>query len=116
MKGKQNPARTGFAACTMFAVLMGSAAADSNILPDVPDGVQAISLLGKPLVSSQADADTLDKLQAAKKDYDRDPADADNIIWYGRRLAYAGDYREAIRVFTQGINRHAEDARMYRHR
>jgi tetratricopeptide (TPR) repeat protein len=116
VKEKQNPAMTGFAACTMFAVLLGSAVADSNILPDMPDGVQAISLLGKPLVSSPADADTLDKLQAAKKDYDRDPADADNIIWYGRRLAYAGDYREAIRVFTRGISRHAEDPRMYRHR
>jgi tetratricopeptide (TPR) repeat protein len=92
------------------------ATVESSVLPEVPAGAQAISLLGKPLVSPPADADTLNKLQAAKIDYDRDPADADNIIWYGRRIAYAGDYREAIRVFTKGIEQYPDDARMYRHR
>ena len=42
--------------------------------------------------------------------------DVDNIIWYGRRTAYLGDYREAIRIFSEGIEKHSKDARMYRHR
>lgn len=77
---------------------------------------QATSLLGRPLQSAAPDADTLAKLEAARADYQRDPGNIDNVIWYGRRLAYAGDYREAIRVYTRGIEQHPEDARLYRHR
>lgn len=113
---KHTPAASLLAACAAIFAIPGCAAVDSGLLPNVPSGVQAISLLGKPLASPEADADTLDKLQEAKIDYDRDPADADSIIWYGRRIAYAGDYRESIRVFTRGIEHHPDDARMYRHR
>lgn len=55
-------------------------------------------------------------LAAARARYDRDPNDADAIIWLGRRLAYLGYYRDAIDVFTEGIRKHPYDARMYRHR
>lgn len=44
------------------------------------------------------------------------PEDADALIWLGRRTAYLGRYQEAITIFTDGIARHPEDARMYRHR
>ena len=78
--------------------------------------VQAMSLLGEPLRSAQPSQETLDKLAAAHANYDSNPDDADNIIWLGRRKAYAGDYRRAIGIFTQGIAKFPEDARMYRHR
>jgi tetratricopeptide (TPR) repeat protein len=92
----------------------------SSILDDSSGGsgvdAQATSLLGRPLVSMPPDADTLAKLEAARNDYERDPGNVENVIWYGRRLAYAGNYREASRVYSQGIEQHPDDARLYRHR
>jgi tetratricopeptide (TPR) repeat protein len=41
---------------------------------------------------------------------------ADSLIWQGRRLAYAGQYRDAIAVYTEGIAKYPNDARIYRHR
>ena len=87
-----------------------------NILPDVPDGVEALSLMGQPFFSAEPDLATVEKFEAAKADYDRDPMAAENIIWYGRRSAYLGNYRKAIEIFTEGIEKHPQDPRMYRHR
>lgn len=42
--------------------------------------------------------------------------DADSVIWYGRRTAYTGRYKEAIAIFTNAIKRWPKDARLYRHR
>lgn len=88
----------------------------SVILPDVPDGVQAISLLGEELRASQASEAALENLTAAKAEYDLDQNDADAIVWYGRRIGYTQDYRSAIEVFSEGIEKHPDDARFYRHR
>jgi tetratricopeptide (TPR) repeat protein len=41
---------------------------------------------------------------------------ADTLIWVGRRLAYLGNYKDAIKVFGDGIKRFPNDARLYRHR
>ena len=99
------------ALCTTAA-----AQSDSSILPDVPDGVQAISLLGEELRSGEPSERLLENLEAARGDYERDPDNADNIVWLGRRIAYTGDYRGAIEAFSEGIRKHPEDARFYRHR
>jgi len=40
----------------------------------------------------------------------------DATIWLGRRLAYLGRYRDAIETYSEGIEKHPDDARMYRHR
>lgn len=58
----------------------------------------------------------LAKLDTARKQYLQDSANADKLIWLGRRLAYVGRYQEAIAVFTKGIERFPKDARMLRHR
>jgi tetratricopeptide (TPR) repeat protein len=55
-------------------------------------------------------------LRSAEKKYKNDSLNDDNIIWYGRRLAYLGYYKEAIAVYTKGINLHPNNARFYRHR
>jgi tetratricopeptide (TPR) repeat protein len=89
---------------------------NAAVLPDVPDGVQAISLLGEALRSAPPGERVLENLAAARADYERDPDDADNIIWLGRRIAYTGDYRGAIEVFSEGIRKHPDDPRFYRHR
>jgi len=83
-------------------------------------GPEATSLLGKPLVPAPQSAETraaLEKnLAAARAQYEKNPGDADAIIWLGRRLAYLGRYRDAIAVFTEGIQKHPKDARLHRHR
>lgn len=85
-------------------------------LPDLVGGAQAISLLGDTLHPTAPNELAVEQLGAALADYEADPDDADAIIWYGRRTAYTGQYREAIRIYTEGIEKHPDDARMYRHR
>ncbi len=81
---------------------------------------EAVSLLGKPLVSAPPIGELKTRLEAdlakAQADYDRDPSSADAAIWLGRRLAYLGRFREAIDAYTRGIERHPNEPRLYRHR
>ena len=55
------------------------------------------------------------KLNEARKNVETD-ASADNLIWLGRRTAYLGRYKDAIRIFTQGVEKFPDDARFLRHR
>jgi len=55
-------------------------------------------------------------LRSAEKKYKADSTNDEHIIWYGRRLAYLGNYKEAIDIYTKGINLHPDNARFYRHR
>lgn len=57
-----------------------------------------------------------EKYDFAKKKFEGQPNNADALIWYGRRTAYLGNYNAAIEIFSQGIDKHPQDARMYRHR
>lgn len=81
---------------------------------------EAMSLLGgalfAPVIPEEARERMERDLAEARAAYDRNPNDADAIIWLGRRLAYLGYYRVAIEVFGEGIRKHPGDARMYRHR
>jgi tetratricopeptide (TPR) repeat protein len=81
---------------------------------------EAIGLDGRrffpPDLPAEAQKRLEDNYAQAKAAYDKDPNNADNIIWLGRRLAYLSRYREAIDVFTQGIAKFPNDPRMYRHR
>ena len=43
-----------------------------------------------------AQTDLEKKLAEAQAAYDADSANADAIVWLGRRLAYVGRYRDAI--------------------
>lgn len=104
------------AACIITLSLYSSVAIGQAVLPSVPESVQAISLLGEELRSGAPSERLLDNLATARASYDKDPTHADNIIWLGRRVAYTGDYRGAIEVFSEGIGKHPTDARMYRHR
>ncbi len=44
------------------------------------------------------------------------PNEAESIIWLGRRTAYLGNYKNAVRIFSSGLTLHPADARFYRHR
>src|SRR5262245_2433747 len=55
------------------------------------------------------------KLTDARKAFETDPS-ADNLIWLGRRTAYIGHYKQAIKLFTEGVEKFPDDARFLRHR
>ena len=88
-----------------------------NILPGEPE---AFSLFGEPLYRAPMRAEIYEAQKArydeAYENYVKDPEDADNIIWLGRRTAYLGRYREACAIFSIGAKKHPEDPRFPRHR
>lgn len=43
------------------------------------------------------------------------PNEANSILWLGRRKAYLGEYKNAIRIFASGATLFKNDARFYRH-
>ena len=55
------------------------------------------------------------KLAGARTNAEADPS-ADNLIWLGRRTAYLGRYKDAIRIYTEAIEKFPDDARLFRHR
>lgn len=69
-----------------------------------------------PVISGDARKTYEAKLDEAKAEFQKSPNSADASIWLGRRVAYLGDYKDAIRVFGEGIIKHPNDARFYRHR
>lgn len=82
--------------------------------------VQAISLLGDTLrtlpLSAAVRARYEAQLSEARRAYEHTPADLDSIIWYGRRLAYVGQLREAIEVYSRGLVLHRDNPWLLRHR
>jgi tetratricopeptide (TPR) repeat protein len=88
--------------------------------PPPLDDVEAVSLLGQPLVAPELPAevrrDREARLAEAKADAEARPDDPEALIWLGRRTAYLGRYREAIEIFTRGVTRFPQDARFLRHR
>jgi len=93
---------------------------DSTQLGPVPSGVQAYSLLGDTLTTPTLTPDVFDEynrnLIEAIANYRTDPEDPENVIWLGRRTAYLGEYREAVRIFTEGVFKNSDDPRIFRHR
>jgi tetratricopeptide (TPR) repeat protein len=82
---------------------------------------EATSLDGKPLyrdplITAEQRPQLEENLKKAEADYARDPKNAENIIWLGRRLGYLHRYHDAIDAFTKGIELYPEDARFYRFR
>lgn len=69
-----------------------------------------------PPMSETARRDMEASLQKARAQFEANPNDADAIIWLGRRLGYLGRFRDAIDVFTTGVEKFPDDARFYRHR
>lgn len=69
-----------------------------------------------PVLSENARKTYETKLEEAKADFEKKPNDADALIWLGRRTAYLGNYKEAIKIFTGGAEKFPEDARFLRHR
>ena len=81
---------------------------------------EAVSLLGKPLVPPALPEAVRARLETdlanSEAALTRSPGDAEALIWVGRRLGYLGRYREAVAIFTRGVERFPSDARFLRHR
>ncbi len=86
----------------------------------LPAGAEAMSLLGKPLFATDLPDSLREKreaeLEQAREKHEADPTNLDDLIWYGRRLAYLGRYRDAIAIYTGGLVQQPQEPRLYRHR
>jgi len=85
---------------------------------DIEDRV--ISLFGAVLPEKQLSEriydERLEKLETARENYEKDPENIENIIWYGRRLAYLGEYNEAIHIYSIGLDKDPDNYKLLRHR
>ena len=77
---------------------------------------EAISMLGDTLRSKAPSEKLLERYSEKRSTYDDNPHDLDNVIWFGRFTAYKGDYREAIRIYTEGLREFQDESRLLRHR
>lgn len=91
--------------------------ANAQILPEVPEGAEAVSLDGRVLTMPDPTNETiLDNLSYTRVRYMDYPMVTERVIWYGRRLGYAGDFREAIKIYSEGMYDSPNDPKLYRHR
>jgi tetratricopeptide (TPR) repeat protein len=68
-----------------------------------------------PERSGKKDAEQDSLLEIARQDFKNDPSEA-NYIWLGRRLAYVHRYEDAVKIFTEGLEKYPDSYRLLRHR
>lgn len=112
------PLKHVFLAVIPAVVLAVSPASAQEMTPSY----QGESLLGEPMYTDDVNptnvTDTETLLWAvgeAKAAAERDPT-IDNITWYGRLLGYQTLMREAVDVFSEGLKRYPNSAKLLRHR
>jgi tetratricopeptide (TPR) repeat protein len=107
-------------AALALAACSDRAADAPDTAPPPPVEVQAISLLGDTLRTLPLSEETRRRYEAqlaeARAAYERAPTDLDSIIWYGRRLGYLGQLREAIAIYTRGLALYPDEPWLLRHR
>lgn len=112
-----------YASSTLLHIVLAIGLASARQQTPPPAALQqpeAVSLLGAPLFppgfpEGQRES-LIEQYVTAKADYDSNPNDPDHVIWFGRRAAYLWRYREAIDIFSRGIEANPNDPRLYRHR
>jgi tetratricopeptide (TPR) repeat protein len=101
---------------------LGALACGSRPEPPPSDAqpIEAISLLGDTLRRPEITEERLKAMRAqrdsARAVWEADNSSADALIWYGRRVAYLGQFGDAIDLFSLGLDRFPDDARFLRHR
>lgn len=104
----------------VFFISCNTKSSNSDTISPVIDTLQGISLLGNKLIAKslnpKLDSARISAYIQAERNYLENPGDAMALIWKGRRMAYLGDYKKAIEIFSEGIEKFPDDARMYRHR
>ncbi len=97
------------------AILFSCQPSTDSTSEEVVKDYEAISLLGDTLRSASPNEALLERFRMHETNFKADPS-ADNWIWYGRFIAYQGKYNEAIKVYSEAIEKFPNDARFYRHR
>ncbi len=82
--------------------------------PEAP-AHQAVSFLGDKLYQIAPSDRAQANLDSVKAMYEADPT-LDNLIWFGRFTAYAGDYQGSIDIYTEGLDKYPNDPWLLRHR
>lgn len=97
----------------------GRAIATDSVEP-LTDEIEIESLDGKPLRRPAINPERFAKLDAdlilSMEEANANPGDPHKLIWVGRRLGYLWRYKEAINVFSNGIELHPDVPHLYRHR
>lgn len=99
----------------VFLVIIGCKEAKNEVVVEKAPH-QFSTPLGKKFIIQEPSGQMLDLYEKAKKDFKDNPNDLDNIIWYGRRTAYLGQYEKAIAIYSKGIEKFPSESRLYRHR
>lgn len=71
---------------------------------------------GKEYILTEPGEKLLEQYEVAKDNFISNQDDVEALIWYGRRTAYLGQYPEAIRIYSEGIEKFPDEPRLYRHR
>ncbi len=75
------------------------------------DGKEYLEPTRSPEAQSKLDS----ALAVAKKNFEADPSE-ENYILLGRREAYLFHYNEAIKIFSEGLDKYPESYKLFRHR
>jgi tetratricopeptide (TPR) repeat protein len=104
----------------LFALLFLLPFSVSCSLAEPEPLVEATSLFGKSLLRiepvGESGERTIAQLKEAHGNWIADSTSEDAIVWYGRRLSYAGRYNDAIQVYTNGLLHHPDSYKLRRHR
>lgn len=103
----------------LTVLLVSSVVLAVQALPKVPEGAEAVSLFGKPLLrpamGEEASKKAGGEFSKAERDYEKDPSE-DNAVWVGRRIAYLGRFRDSVEWYTSALEKHKDSAKLLRHR
>jgi tetratricopeptide (TPR) repeat protein len=93
-----------------FAFLLSIAA---TVLPQT---CRQLAKEVKPVLSPETKKAYDLKLAEAFDQFTKAGGDENSVIWLGRRTAYLGNYKDAVRIYSEGLSRYTNDARLFRHR
>lgn len=84
------------------------------------DSGAATSLYGETLVVAARDGPVQDRQEAeltvAEAAFRAAPTSAMSAIWFGRRTAYLGRYRDAVEIYSDALLQHPNSPELLRHR
>jgi tetratricopeptide (TPR) repeat protein len=88
-----------------------------DLLVDLPQKDSLFTTpLGKTFEIALPSEKLLSQYEEAKANFEANPENVEAIIWFGRRTAYLGQYRQAIHIYSKGLEKFPNEPRLYRHR
>lgn len=106
----------GFAALVSCKKDSEKKSVTQDILEEWTYDFQAVSQLGDTLRAATPSEEIQKKYEEKKATYLKNQESLDALIWYGRFTAYLGKYREAIAIYSEGLQQFPDNSRLLRHR